>query len=59
MARTLPFRVRSDETYDVGLDTGSSVNERDYRRPFAFTLRLERLVVTPGESTPTKRPVGL
>ncbi len=31
MARTLPFAVQGDETFDVGLDTGSSVDERDYR----------------------------
>jgi arylsulfatase len=59
MARTLSFRIRSDGTYDVGLDTGSSVNKRDYRTPFAFTERLERLVVTPGKSTPPERPVRL
>jgi len=51
MARTLPFAVQGDETFDVGLDTGSSVDERDYRTPFAFTGRLERPVVTLGEST--------
>jgi arylsulfatase len=51
MARTIPFAVQGDETFDVGLDTGSSVDDRDYRTPFAFTGRLERLVVTLGEST--------
>ncbi len=56
MARTLPFAVQGDETFDVGLDTGSSVNERDYRTPFAFTGRLERLVVTLGESTLPNSP---
>jgi hypothetical protein len=56
MARTLPFAVQGDETFDVGLDTGSSVNDRDYRTPFAFTGRLERLVVTLGESTLPRAP---
>ena len=56
MARTLPFAVQSDETFDVGLDTGSSVNDRDYRTPFTFTGRLERLVVTLGESTLPRAP---
>jgi arylsulfatase len=56
MARTLPFAVQGDETFDVGLDTGSSVNESDYRAPFAFTGRLERLVVTLGESTLPNSP---
>lgn len=58
MSRTIPFALQGDETFDVGLDTGSSVDERDYETPFAFTGRLERLVVTLGESTmprPTAR----
>jgi arylsulfatase len=51
MARSLPFAVQGDETFDVGRDTGSSVDERDYRPPFIFTGRLDRFVVTLGEST--------
>jgi arylsulfatase len=51
MRHTLPFAVQGDETFDVGLDTGSSVDDRDYRTPFPFTGRLERLVVTIGESS--------
>jgi arylsulfatase len=51
MTRTLPFAVQADETFDVGLDTGSSVDERDYRAPFRFSGRLERLLVTLGDST--------
>jgi arylsulfatase len=51
MRHTLPFAVQGDETFDVGLDTGSSVDDRDYRTPFPFTGRLERFVVTIGEST--------
>jgi arylsulfatase len=51
MLRTIPFAVQSDESFDIGHDTGSSVDERDYQVPFAFTGRLERLVVTLGEST--------
>jgi arylsulfatase len=51
MARTLPFAVQGDETFDVGLDTGSPVDDRDYRTPFAFTGRIERFAVTLGDST--------
>jgi arylsulfatase len=58
MTRTLPFAVQGDETFDVGLDTGSSVDERDYQTPFAFTGRLERLVVTVGESTLPRAAAG-
>jgi arylsulfatase len=56
MPHTLPFAVQSDETFDVGLDTGSPVDERDYRAPFPLTARLERLVVTLGESTLPRPP---
>jgi arylsulfatase len=51
MARTLPFAVQGDETFDVGRDTGSSVDDQDYHAPFPFTGRLERFVVTLGDST--------
>ena len=51
MSRTIPFAVQGDESFDIGDDTGSSVDERDYRTPFAFTGRLERLAVTVGQST--------
>jgi arylsulfatase len=51
MVQTIPFAVQSDEAFDVGLDSGSSVDDRDYQVPFAFTARLERFVVTLGEST--------
>jgi arylsulfatase len=57
MARTLPFAVQGDETFDVGLDTGSSVDDRDYRTPFPFTGRLERFVVMLGDSTLPGAPV--
>ncbi|CAH0299927.1 hypothetical protein [Roseomonas sp. CECT 9278] len=51
LARTLPFAVQGDETFDVAQDTGSSVDDRDYRTPFAFTGRPESLSLTLGEST--------
>ncbi len=51
MARSIPFALQGDESFDIGHDTGSSVELRDYRPPFAFTGRIERFVVTLGEST--------
>jgi arylsulfatase len=57
MARSLPFAVQGDESFDIGHDTGSSVDMRDYRPPFAFTGRIERFAVTLGDSTlPTSAP---
>jgi hypothetical protein len=58
MPRTIPFSVQSDESFDIGLDTGSSVDEADYQTPFAFTGRLERLVVTLGDSTLPRPAAG-
>jgi arylsulfatase len=51
MERSIPSAVQGDESFDIGHDTGSSVELRDYRPPFAFTGRIERFVVTLGEST--------
>jgi hypothetical protein len=32
-----------DETFDIGLDTGSPVDDRDYQVPFAFTGKLGKI----------------
>ena len=34
MPRTIPFLMPADETFDVGVDTRTSVNEQDYQVPF-------------------------
>ena len=51
MPRSIPFAVQSGESFEIGHDTGTSVDERGYWTPFPFTGRLERLVVALGEST--------
>jgi arylsulfatase len=51
--RTLPFTFAWDETLDVGLDTGTPVDDRDYQVPFAFTGRLSRITVDTGETSAT------
>jgi arylsulfatase len=58
MLRTIPFVVQSDESFDIGFDTGSSVDEGDYRPPFAFSGSIERIVVTVGESTLSRAATG-
>jgi arylsulfatase A-like enzyme len=40
---TTPFLMTIDETFDVGVDTRTSVNETDYQVPFAFTGKLDRV----------------
>jgi hypothetical protein len=53
--RTLPFTFAWDERLDVGLDTGTPVDDRDYQVPFAFTGRLNRITVDIGETSVTPK----
>ena len=34
-----------DETFDVGIDTRTGVEDRDYQVPFGFTGKVEKLSV--------------
>jgi arylsulfatase len=47
--RTIPFRISLDETLDIGEDTGTSVSG-DYKPPFKFTGKLNRVLVRLGET---------
>ena len=49
IGNTIPLRFSFDETFDVGEDTGTPVNLA-YDVPFAFTGRIEKVVVNLGES---------
>jgi len=46
MERTLPFILQWDENLDVGSDTGSPVDDRDYQVPFAFTGKINKVTLT-------------
>jgi hypothetical protein len=46
--RTIPFALESSETFDVGSDTGTGVDDRDYKPPFAFSGKLDQLVFRVG-----------
>ena len=48
MTHTIPFLLQWDETFDVGLDTGTPVDDRDYQVPFRFTGKINQLTITPG-----------
>jgi hypothetical protein len=39
----------SDETFDVGVDTRSGVNDDDYLVPFAFTGTIDKLTFNMGQ----------
>jgi arylsulfatase A-like enzyme len=40
---TIPFLMAIDETFDVGVDTRTGVDDNDYQVPFRFTGKLAKL----------------
>jgi arylsulfatase len=50
MPRTVPITIQWDETFDVGSDLGTPVDDRDYACPFPFSGRIEKLTVKLGPS---------
>ncbi len=47
---TLAITTQWDETFDVGSDTGTAVDDEDYVCPFTFTGKLEKLTIKIGPS---------
>ena len=45
MDRTLPLILQWDENFDVGADTGTPVDDKDYQVPFRFTGKLDKLTL--------------
>jgi arylsulfatase len=45
MERTLPVTLQWDESFDVGADTGTPVDDKDYQIPFRFTGKLAKLTL--------------
>lgn len=45
MEHTVPFIFQWDETFDVGVDTGTPVDDKDYQLPFRFTGKLNKLTL--------------
>ncbi len=45
MARTLPMILQWDESFDIGSDTLTGVNDADYQPPFPFTGKLDKLTI--------------
>ena len=41
--QTIPFSLEASETFDVGSDTGTGVDDADYRTPFTFTGKMNSL----------------
>ncbi|MBN8596049.1 MAG: arylsulfatase [Planctomycetes bacterium] len=45
MPHTIPLILQWDESFDIGSDTLTGVNDADYKPPFALTAKLNKLTV--------------
>ena len=45
MPKTLPMILQWDESFDIGSDTLTGVNDADYKPPFPLTAKLNKLTV--------------
>ena len=57
MPKSLPVGIGWVETFNVGIDTGTSVDGQDYQVPFPFTGKIDKLTVKlgPEELTPAEQ----
>jgi len=54
LERTIPLTLPWDETFDIGSDTGTPVDDQDYQVPFTFTGKINKLTIAldPPKLTP-------
>jgi arylsulfatase len=45
MAKTLPMILQWDESFDIGSDTLTGVNDADYKPPFPLTAKFNKLTI--------------
>jgi arylsulfatase len=45
LPRTLPIILQWDESFDIGSDTLTGVNDEDYKPPFPLTAKLNKLTI--------------
>jgi arylsulfatase A-like enzyme len=45
IAHTIPFLMALDETFDVGIDTRTGVDDNDYQVPFRFNGKIAKLTI--------------
>jgi arylsulfatase len=45
MDHTVPLTLMWDETFDIGADTGTPVDDTDYQVPFALTGKIDKLTI--------------
>jgi arylsulfatase A-like enzyme len=49
LPKTIPFLLPADETFDVGLDLRTGVNDQDYQVPFRFNGKIDKLTFDLGK----------
>ena len=47
-ANSIAFLQVADETFDIGVDTRTGVNDKDYQVPFAFNGTIDKLTIDLG-----------
>ncbi|WPL21534.1 hypothetical protein [Thiorhodovibrio frisius] len=45
MEKTIPIILQWDESFDIGSDTITGVNDADYLPPFPLTAELDKLTI--------------
>jgi hypothetical protein len=45
MERTIPLVLPWDETFDIGSDTGTPIDDQDYQIPFAFKGKINKVTI--------------
>jgi hypothetical protein len=45
MEKTIPMILQWDESFDIGSDTLTGVNDADYKPPFPLTAKLNKLTI--------------
>ena len=45
LEHTIPLLTQWDETFDIGADTGTPVDDKDYQVPFKFTGKLNKYTI--------------
>jgi arylsulfatase A-like enzyme len=52
--KTIPFLIPPDESFDIGGDTRTGVNDQDYQVPFNFDGRIDKLTIHLGPTRLTE-----
>ena len=52
MERTVPSALPLDQTFDIGSDRLTPVDDRDYQVPFAFTGKIDKLMISLDAANP-------